>query len=646
MPLDYDAIVDEVAWLKDDPVNQLVREDMRYRWRVVNLDHDPPLADHETRGGEVAVVNSPRIHSMKRALQATMAKYETTSKVMPYIPLGGNEDKFNNMAEAVEPFHILSRARLDDGLKVTQAVRDHLLIASYGVSIMDFEPAGTSPFPFSVHVPAPDTCYFPEQETYPCVPTVMARSYRMLVRDIVAKYSGQKRTEFDGAQLYLGTSSGKFDWHGMGVDRPVDGWDGSGNIQRGLNGRYQDAEIRVLYSGGWCYHVAMNIGQDGKTSEGDGMIVWKYPSMTGGVPAVIMSGNISEYRGRKRLLPGLYDVMQTTALRNLINTVRLTRSRNLKPDMFISWDKEVWESVKEAGFARPATDAEITAGGPKVIQGPEGTPYWWEMPKDEDLAALEEKVWAEEHEYIQQIQAITNHETAERSTAHGLLLVSGNVEDQQTNWLNQTCFMWTEFAYMQEIALTGHDPRLWVDDKTEQRMLIQKPAKPYLDATASSPKLQLYGKPGLSYSGGELVQGKSYSVTYESLNFGHEIVTETSSQTAERRRAALEDAARRHELYGAPIREMYESQGYSDISALEREMAAEEADAAAGAAHIGVVSLMMDKALELSAGVNITALKQLAAQMAMPPGGAAAPGGASSPMTEGVTRGAVGGSGG
>lgn len=634
------SIVEEVNWLRNDSIGSLVRDDMRLRWRLINLDHDAEMTPHETRGGPVYVVNSPRVLELKRTLQATMATYETETRVVPWTPQGGDAEHYKRMAEAVEPFYVLSRAKLDNGGRVSHKVRGHLLGSSYVTAIMDFAPAGSSAFPFSIRIPPPDTTYVPEQSDYPCVPPIMGMEYEMLVRDIVSQYSDQARTDFAAKKLYLDKSSGKFDWHGIGAERPTDGWDGTGAVNS-LNGRYLKATIKVLYADGWCYHVAMNVGSDGKSGE-EGQIIWKYPSMTGGVPAFIMSGNVGETVGRKHLLPGLYAPIQTTNTRNAINTVRFTRSRNLKPDVFIEWPPEVWESVKNQGWAREATQAEIEAGGPHIMQGPGGVPHFWQVPKDEDLKEIEASVIAEEHEYIQQIQAITNHETAERATAQGLRLVSGNVEDQHTEWLNSLAMMWTEFHYMQEIAMTGHDPRLWVDAQTEQKILIAKPGRPYLSSEGMTSKeaMNLHASIGMKYSGGELVAGKSYTITEESLNFGHEIKTTISSETAAKKREALEDAVRRRDVYGAPVDEMLETQGYADIAVVKRSMAKEEAYGAAGQGMMGIPVLALDKALQLSGGVNISALKGiLAPQPEVAPGGAPPGAGA---QQDPATRGAGG----
>lgn len=608
MPYDKASdVVDDVKWLEDDGVMKAMREDMRRRWRLTNLQLDPDMPDHITRDG-AAIILSPLINNVRRSLLADTMAYSTTLALSAHVPEGENPETYRNKGDEAEPFFVLGRQRDDDGLRVSKWLRNQQLISTWGVSIMDFAPEGESVYPWSIDCPAPDTVFFPEMRL-PGVPTMMGLRQRMLISDVKSKYNGQKRTDFAGSQFYIDKAG---QWQQVSEGRAVDDeWS-----SRSGSKRHQDVEVVKLWSDGWCYHVAMNLKDDGVTSD-EGMIIWKYPSMTGGVPAVVITGDSRGLTGRYAAGPFLHDIMQTTSVRNLISSFRMTIVQNAKPDSIILHDPEAFELAKTNGWLRVATETELTEAGPQLVHIPGKQVHFWERPSIEDLDKLEQRVIDEEKRYLDAILSISSRETAQQSTATGLTLVSGNIETQQSEMLKQLDYAFSMFGVFKAISLTGYDPRdydpTWSNEQKAKKLLIQAPAKPY----GSSYALHAGDNVRAGRNKTKLEAGKSYGADAKALDFGFDVVVVTRNITPAKRQADLNEYATKASLGLADLDDGIEASGAPDVKEVRRKLALEEGRKAAAQAHIGLAVLMVDTAIELSAGANIAGIRERAVQMQM-----------------------------
>lgn len=598
--------IEEVAWLRSNERFEQMREDMRSRWDLTNLKKDAFVPRHMSRGSAI-YVNSPRILNTKGMLMRDTLAYETTTALQAKVPSDANPETIKNKGDAIEPFFVMAKSRLDAGLRITRDTRDDQLGSSWAGVIMEFGDAKDT-FPFSLRKPKADSLYFIE-DSFPCVPSTLAVSSRVMLRDLQKSYSGDKvrKTEFAGTKVYL-DKAGRWQRVGEGVSTDGNEWTGGSSLE----GRYQDTELLELYCDGWIYIIAMNL-TDGGSTAGDGEVLWASPSMTGGVPAVITTGWGNE------ALPFIYPVMQTTMTRNMLMTIEASILANLKPDAVIEYDPQYWEQMREAGFVAIATQADIDQGGPNLIHVP-GSAKWWVHPPIDVLSNLLDQTIAEEQQYLSQITGISEREVVMTGTANGIALAQGNIEIQHNVMLKDTDWMFSQFGHMMAIALTGYDPTTynpkWTDEEKKRYRLVEKPY---------TSTYELHAMKGERSSGGELVAGKAYGISGKNLDFAFEIVTTTRNVTQAKKQS---DLGFHNELVASGVEtpvQRIEAMGFPDTEAQVAELMLDDGRRAGAAANSGLYVVVVDDAIRMSAGANIEAIKQRAAAVAqggqMPPGG-------------------------
>lgn len=546
-PDDYSAnrVIQVVRWLEADQLLRDMRDRARRRHEIHSMLTVPDLPPHMTRGDSVSV-NSPSVMFLLNSILADCRSFPTTTTV---IPQGKYTKDQQDMGDEVEKWLAVTRNRLDDGGRNSHDVRWHQCGTAYGVMILHCGPAG-DPYPWSVEVPDPLTCYFPI-EGGPVRPSIMGRRYIMLVEEVQKKYGKQKRTEYEGFTLRY--DKGEWAWATpIGEDQPVEQGDvGDLTTQRiGLPGVADYVEMMELYTPECIYHVALHgtVGADGSRTDDfdgkNGVIVWKAKTMTDGMPVVIVPGHVTPLRTPvERFQPVLWAAMQCKLIIDMIRAIRMTKAFNWKPDILVGQDPDMVAALKEAGVLREPNNIELQQGGPNIINVA-GKPMLWNQPSDQDLDKLELSIQTEMRMYIDSQLAVTTAEVAKQATLGGIQLAIGIRKRQLGPMLSNLDWAWAEILKMVVASI-----------------------KVYKD------EFPLFSQGGETYSKGELEPNSAVTLSHTDLNFEFEINVTTASMTEEERRMLIQDWAYRSSLGLSSYDEGMEAAGYQDIQQQHRKMA-------------------------------------------------------------------------
>lgn len=579
-PLKAARILAKARWLEANQELRAVRDKGRERHQLHSMLVMEQMSPSLTRG-QAVYANSPRIMATSRALLADILSYEQSVKAVASIPPDEKSRKtaLENKADELGKVLTLGKDQLNDGDRVNHESIEGMLISPYVVWVLKckdcYDDEGNVEWCWYLETPAFDTCYFPISGS-PFRPKVFARRYRQLVSEIEASYSDQKYGANAGKKLSRGQDK-QWRYDAVSDDHAADV--GTYN-QDDPEGEFQDAEIVEYYDEEYVYHVVVNGEYTGTKADTGEVVYMEKHRVQGGPPVVVFSGSTSIIRG-ERLQPFLWPVMQVVKLLNLIGSIRLTRSYNLKPDAIIEHDPTAFNAMLEAGFVRPATTLEMAEGGPNLVDVG-GKPHWWQIPPDDDLDKVEEKKINELNDYLQQIQAITSYDVLEKSTASLGVFAAGNVEIQQGPMLNALAWAWEQVLgwWLETISDYEED---W----------------------------QLYAKPGQKYSGtkgGEFTAGEGLSIGSDDLaGWTWSIYVTIANRTPAQIRVRLEDWARGNELGGRPKEELGEVLGYASKSEWQELMARDDVQRLSATAWAGFVQAA-GRALMLMKGIDVNAL--------------------------------------
>lgn len=612
-------VLAQVRWLENNEELRKMREKGKERHRLHSMLEIPDLSPSLTRG-QAVIVNSPRILATSRALMADILSYEQTVKSVASVPPKekSRAPALANKADDLSKALTLGKDQLNDGDRVNHESIEGMLISPYVVWDLEsrdcYDEDGNVQWCWYLNVPAFDTCFFPVQGG-PFRPQVFARRYRQLITELEAKYSGQKYGEHAGKKLKR-TATKAWDFVAVSDDHAVDG-DSQGRSFTDPEQEFLDGEVVVYKDKDWTYHVLVDGDGYANNNTDTGTIVYAERNRVKGGPSVVVfSGATSIIRG-ERLSPFLWSVYQVVKTLNLIDSIRMTRSYNLKPDALIEHEPDAYNAMIEAGWVRPATTLEMAEGGPNIVDVG-GKPHWWQIPPDDDMDKLEDKKINELNDYLQQIQAITSYDVLEKSTASLGVFAAGNVEIQQGPMLDALAWAWTETLGMWLDTISDYDED-W----------------------------ELYAKPGQRYStakaGGEFSAGEGLSIGAKDLDgWTWKIYTTIANHTPAQIRVRLEDWARGNELRGRPLEELGEVLGYASTQEWREAMAKDDVLRMSATAWAGFVQAA-GRAKLLMKGIDVNALSAFW----QPPdatGGGGAGGATNQPMRAPETTGAQGAS--
>lgn len=439
--LDLPQIMARVNILKEGASVKAHHRRMPQYWRVVNGTLPADLPEHMLKG-QVIEMPSPRGNRVKRQLIAETAAYPVYVTVSAENPDGSITQVLKDKADTVERWDTLQRDRLDAGKRVSNQVRDHQLASAWCVMLLHCGEDEENPW--RVEVPNPLTCFPPIEHGGAYRPKYLAREFKMLVRDAKKAYEGKRYA--NGRKL-------KYDkglrWEPLAPGRPesngIDSAEGFNGAKE--PGFAEELSFVVLYTDDYTYHVC-------KDAEGDGgEVVWCAKNITGGVPAVVVPGDTNAIGGDgEEMLPIMYEVLTILRSKNLCRALIMTVAAADRPEMIINCTPEQLVAMREKGMAVPANDAELRAGGPRML-AISGEPTGWIAAPNDALYKIDEQLGVELEQAANALVPSTDTLLASASTAEAWHSVTGTQNRQQTPMLQHLDWAWAEILRMIHCSL-------------------------------------------------------------------------------------------------------------------------------------------------------------------------------------------------
>ena len=566
---DVIAIVHDLEYDRDA---MDLRADIKRREEQHALTDLPWLPDHMTRG-ITAVMPSVEPAYLAQVIGADMASYISQTTVVP-----GNPD-LQNKADKVEKRYALERAELFTQRNVAR-VRWSQFIRGYGIYKLNCGGVDEK-HPWSLVVPDPLSCFFPIAGGVRL--SMVGRRYDQLVRKIegdkafIDQRKGQ-RPKYNGE---------KWGWEPISEDMATDdsGW----LLERGRKGVFEKVSFVELDTGTKTYCVAMN--KDDRTGE----VVWERGNLTGGCAYVIVPGHLTDSRKpREFVLPYLWPAMNEAAQISLLDTIRLTRSLNIKPQVLIERDPNLLQPALAMGILQPAGQSqEVT---PDTMIDVDGTPHFWQTPDDKDLEMLEQRAEARLARYSSTQLSLTTGEVVANVTVRGLQLAMGARQRQQ-------------------------GPMLGYNDEAQAEVLRMWRHSICCEGGYGADKWGLYSKGPEMYSKGETKTGDYAEITKADLEFDHDISVYTASMTREEKQLAVDGWSQRKAARLSTWLEGIDAAGYADQEAQVMALAEDEAYEIAGQlAGPNIVSRIFEASMRERAGIYIQVVPPMPTPMAAPTG--------------------------
>lgn len=342
--LDYADIIQIADGLDQDFTR--LREDAKGRYELYSLRREPYVAGDIAREGKFRLL-SPLLINAAQSIRSDIMMNPTEFTV---VPLAREKDgsitrKSEGMAENLERSLAVIWSKLNEGRAIDYDVIWHQLVSPYAVIILEIhdfvtpdqpenmsdeeyvslvENAQREWMPWSLYLPDPMTCSWIEKKGKP---SIFARRYKMLVRDVEDQYSQNKGSVAPDHYFRLGTDN-RFGWYSDDYERT------GSEVKAG----FQEVECIWLDDGKNIYHVVQN-----PAATGSGEVVWCAPNPTGKLTAFVVPGNTTPSRKiEDRYEPFLLPLMQVVMQLNDLRSTRATAARNLAgPHTYVSIDPEV-----------------------------------------------------------------------------------------------------------------------------------------------------------------------------------------------------------------------------------------------------------------------------------------------------------------
>lgn len=152
-----------------------------------SMDLDEDLPEHFTRGDFMAL-RVPTLAHLSDGILADCTNFPSTTQVAVVAP--PYDDSSQGNADDLEKWGAMFRSKCDEGRRITRANRWHLLLDSFSVMLLRCEDP-EKPWRWTVEVPEPTTCAFPLRSA-PFRPSLFARKFEMLVKEVTATYKGNR----------------------------------------------------------------------------------------------------------------------------------------------------------------------------------------------------------------------------------------------------------------------------------------------------------------------------------------------------------------------------------------------------------------------------------------------------------------------
>lgn len=543
---------------------------------VMTLDEDLP--EHFTRGDFMAL-RVPTLPTLADAILADTQGFPSTCQASVVAP--PFESAAESIANDIERWGSMFRAKCDEGRRVTHDNRWNLLLQPYSVMMLRCEDP-VKPWRYSVEIPDPLTCAYPPKSA-PFRPKLFGRHYKMLAGEVPETFKGNREYR-SGKKLQL-SPEGRWGWTAMGDDHDPDG-----PTQYPVTETIAEVEIYELDDGEYIDTVACGLGRGKDTSE----IVSHVRNLTGGVRAVVMSAGHNPRRDEHRYQPMLWAVYQLILNLNELRAMRATRSINVKPDVLVEQTPEQITAAAAAG-ATAATSMQMESGGPNLINV-SGRPTPWNMMSDPDLDKSIEDIRNELAQVVASFSQTANEKVIQESNVNVFLPYAENVRNKQAPMLQQDDWGW---AMMTKMALHS------IAEYDEPVALHSTGTEVYGDYKKLDSKVTVTLKP-------EDIDLDRFNVT----------VT-TQSITEAERRALIQDYAYRKSIGVSTHDEVLAAAGYSDTHQQNYELAKDAGLALGYTWNDQQLAMAIAEELRLTAGILIPSYGMPAPppQDAQPPGG-------------------------
>lgn len=562
--LSSNEIVDIVETLRADPAQTALRADVRIRLEQHAMTDIPYVPDFLLRSGKVQLMNSPRIADTARQINAVMSGYVTTTTVTPGEPSGQHK------ADELEKAYALRRQTLFS--PHTRAIkRWEQLVVGYGLyHLVCGSPDDDDPW--TIDQPDPLSCYFTADFTKSNRPTVLAREYRITARELSANYSDAREKR---RPVY---ERGQVQWSPLTESQSVDSTPYQGTT---IKGQMEQLDIYEYDDGEMCYVVALN--RERRRSRREGTVVWQRPNLTGGCAYVIVPGYLTGSRElREKLLPHLWAPMNVQNQIDTINTLRATRSLNLKPQVLMERTPELMKAAQALGILRAAPDNYEAVRGDTIIEL-DGKPHFWQLPEDQDLAMLEASKLAELDSYINTELSLTRGDVIKESPVRNVQLALGARSQQQGPMLTAEDMGETEILKMWAHSITcegGYGADTWGLSSNTKALTSKSEIKP-----------------------GTRVEVKAEDFK----DFDHHVSVQTASLSEQERDFMIDAAAKRVTLKISTRPEMLDAAGYQNRAEQMDALVEEEAYVAASAFYGPWLTPTFEKRLAERHGILVRA---------------------------------------
>lgn len=296
-----------VEWAKDlEDLTDMkdLRETVRNRYALVNMTKPPSMPKDMEEAGQVIFANTP---SLKGIVQSTLHEQATYATYFTVANLEGTTKEDQKKADALERAMVMAFGEMNQGGALKNDIYWHQFVSAYCVAILkvgDDDPEDEWCWPISIEIPDILTCFFPLNR-YPARPPVLARRFKMLVGDLEREYSQRlgpyegKSLRIDGKKLLIFSDDMEADSNGFGT-----------------TGKrlFQEVSVTQLYEGDKIMHVLDGV-EGGQDEE-----LWSDISHTGGIPVVIIPGEMTPQREAKLAMEPVFQPQMAAAM--LINDIR------------------------------------------------------------------------------------------------------------------------------------------------------------------------------------------------------------------------------------------------------------------------------------------------------------------------------------
>lgn len=599
MTLSATEIIDIVNTLKNNASQQRLRQDIVTRLRQHAMTDVPWMPDYLLAAGKSVIMNSPRIAELARQINAVMASYTTTVTATPGDP------SLQNKADYLEKAYALRRADLFTP-QVVGTARWQQLVVAYGFyKLVCGDPGSDNPW--SVLQPDPLSCFFMmgEESKRSMRPSLIGREFQLMARDRY-KYGNAREKKMP---VYDGK---KWDWERLTDEQATDisNWSTMTARSDSVKGQFELLKFYEYDDSHTTYVVGVNADNKG------GEILWQRENLTGGSSYVMVPGYMTGSSDLwEKWLPHLWGPMNIQYQIDVINTLRATRSMNIKPQVLVERTPELLQAAIALGITRPTPDGYEALGSDTIIEL-DGKPHFWELPEDRDLAALEASKQKELEAYISTELSLTSAEFLRNTAVRNIQLALG-VRSQQQG------LMLTFEAIGEREILKMWASSICYDGKT--------------DSGYGADEWTLTANSNIQHNTGIVKPGTQITVSRKDFEFPHQIEVETASLSEQERQFMVQAALERKMAKISTWPEVLDAAGYQNRAEQQQLLVEEEAYEGASAFYGPWLEPIFRQRLVERAGIMIPAATQPGGQGGAPAGVDNSPNAFPVPETKSVT---------